>query len=252
MKQPRKGIAIIIPTFNAREGILKTISRIKKIVPEAMVIVVDDNSPDGTADLITQHFPTDTKVIVINRNRKGGRGSAVIAGFKYALKDKENAYFIEMDADLCHHPKYIPQMISATRSSDVVIASKYLPDSTISGLNFKRKVMSQLMNKMARIILQVPVTDYSNGYRCYTRPVITYLLTCKFQSKGFIVLSEILSYLYKKGFTISEIPFDFKQENIAKSNLRFSEIREAVFTLLILRVKAFSQWAGKGQKKKHD
>lgn len=235
MHAKNNAIEVIIPTYNAREGIINTILGIKSTVPEANIIIVDDNSPDKTARLVRSKFGQDRKISVIVRKKKDGRGSAVIKGFKEGLKNKKAKYFIEMDADLCHNPKYIPQLITECGKADVVILSKYLPRSTISGLTMRRKIMSRLMNFAAGIILQVPISDYSNGYRCYRRPVIAYIVNQKLLAKGFVVLSEIIYLTHKKGFKISEIPFNFKQQNISKSNMNFTEIKEAIWTLLNLR-----------------
>jgi len=228
-------IEIVIPTYNAREGIINTISGIRSKVPGAHIIVVDDNSPDKTAKVVQTKFSKDKNVSVLMRKGKGGRGSAVIAGFKECLKNKSAIYFIEMDADLCHNPKYIPLMIKKSKQADVVIVSKYLPLSTTSGLNVKRKILSKLMNFSARTILQVPISDYSNGYRCYTRPAIEYIVNQKLKAKGFVLLSEIIYRLYKNGFTIAEIPFEFKQQSVSKSNLNIHEITETIWTLFSLR-----------------
>ena len=230
-------IAIIIPTYNAAEGIAAEIEGIKRIVPQASIYIVDDSSPDKTAEIVNSTFAGDKRIKVLVRKGKLGRGSAVIAGFQEALKNKDIQYFIEMDADLCHDPKYIQEMIktSRERKADIVIASKYHPQSTIAGLTFKRIFMSKLMNLSARLILQVPVSDYSNGYRCYNRKAVAFLARQRFTSCGFVVLSEIVYRSHKKGFTIAEIPFDFRQVSTGKTNLNFKEIKEAAITLLKLR-----------------
>lgn len=228
-------IAIIIPTYNARKEIVDSIYSIKKILPEALILIVDDSSPDGTSEIVKTTFQKDKHVKLLIRKGKGGRGSAVIDGFKEALKNKSFDYFIEMDADLCHNPKYIPEFIKKNKTADIIIASKYLPGSTIKGLTMKRKVMSKLMNFGARIILQVPITDYTNGYRCYNRKVVEFLVKQKFRSRGFVVLSEIVFRSYKKRFTFAEIPFDFKQVSQGATNLDFKEITEAILTLVRLR-----------------
>lgn len=226
---------VIIPTYNAREGIVTTIKKIRKILSHIRIFIVDDNSPDKTAEIVKSAFEKDENIQVLIRKEKGGRGSAVLHGFKEGLKDKKMEYFIEMDADLCHDPKYITQMIEMSNNADMVIASKYLPQSTIAHLTPRRKLMSRLMNIAARIILQVPITDYSNGFRCYRRKVVEYLVKQNFTSKGFVVLSEIVYKAHKKGFSIAEIPFDFNQQHIMTSNFSINEVREAVVTLLRLR-----------------
>jgi dolichol-phosphate mannosyltransferase len=228
-------LIVVIPTYNAGIGIIKTIQQILANQSDAQIIVVDDNSPDKTATRVKRKFNKSKNVSVLVRKGKGGRGSAVIAGFSKGLENKKAKYFIEMDADECHNPKYIAEMIKQSKKSDIVIVSKYLPKSTITGLNLKRKLMSKILNACAKVILQVPISDDSNGYRLYKRPVVEYLTKLNFQSKGFVVLSEIIYRAHKKGFKISEIPFDFIHKSSVKSNMNFGEVKEAFSTLVRLR-----------------
>lgn len=228
-------IAVIIPTYNAREGIIRNISKIKSKVPYACIIIVDDNSPDGTAGLIQSEFIDDKKVQVIIRKNKGGRGSAVLAGLKEALKNNNTKYFIEMDADLCHNPKYISKLVEKCKTTDVVIASRYLPSSRISGWNFKRKLMSFCINNLAKYLLRIPINDYTDGFRCYSRKAVEFITTHDVKSQGYIVLSEVAYICYKNGFSLAEVPIDFHFKQVSKSNLNMKEIQEALLTLIRLR-----------------
>lgn len=228
-------IVVIIPTYNAREGIIFNISKIIHKYPSFRIIIVDDNSPDGTAALIQSRFIDDKRVRVYIRKNKGGRGSAVIAGLKEALKNKKTKYFIEMDADLCHNPKYIKKLVEKCANADVIIASRYLPLSRISGWNFKRKLMSFSINLLAKLLLRIPISDYTNGFRCYSRKAVEYITGHQVKSQGYIVLSEIAYICYKKGLTFEQISIDFHFKSVSKSNLNLKEIREAIFTLIRLR-----------------
>lgn len=230
-----KNIGIVIPTYNARESIVDSISKIKKAVPDSLILVVDDNSPDKTADLITKTFSKDKSIQVLKRPGKGGRGSAVIAGLKELYKNKQVAYFIEMDADLCHNPIYIKQLVKKCKKADVVIASRYLPQSKIYGWNVKRKLMSFSINTFAKLMLRIPVSDYTDGFRCYSRKAVATITRYKLQSRGYIVLSETAYICYKKGLRFDEIPIDFYFKSITKSNLNVNEIKEALTTLMKLR-----------------
>lgn len=231
-------VAIIIPTYNAKETIIQLIRKIKSITSQAKIIIVDDNSPDGTGKKVISFFSLDKDVLVISRDKKQGRGSAVLYGFKEALKDKNIEYFIEMDSDLVHDPKYIPKLIEKAKSADIIIASKYHKQSHLYSILFKRLLLSQIMNIAARFLLGIPITDYSNGYRLYKRKVILYLLQQHIESRGFVVLSEIAYLSYKKGFTFSEIPIDFYYTPGTQSNFNTQEIKEAIFTLLRLFMKS--------------
>jgi len=231
----RNNIAIIIPSYNARKTIIKAIEGIFFLLPEAKIIIVDDSSPDGTGNIINQHFAAEKRLRLIVRKEKSGRGSAVLRGLKEALTDRNIQYFLEMDADLCHNPRYIPLLIEKCQKYDVVIASKYLKSSQIIGLDKRRIVFSKIVNWYLRQLLKVPITDYTNGFRCYKRTALEKINLDSFYSKGFIVLSEIVYRMKQKGCTFAEIPFVFIFNRSNKSNFNLKEIKEAFFTVLKLR-----------------
>lgn len=226
---------VIIPTYNAKTTITKVIKEVLQFVPNAIILVIDDNSPDKTADIVKNYFSKEKRVKLIVRRKKGGRGSAVIAGFKETLRDENIKFLVEMDADLCHDPKYIPIMIEKAKRYDVVIASKYLKGSKIIGLPLKRIIFSKIVNFFIKLMLRVPITDYTNGFRCYRKEVLEKIDFNAIQSKGFIVLSEIAYAIHRKHFRFGEIPFIFKFEEKNPSNLNFYEIKEAFFTILRLK-----------------
>lgn len=230
-------VAIIIPTYNAKKSIIRVISDVFKKVKNAIVIVVDDNSPDGTAQLIRKYYSSNKRIALIVRKNKMGRGSAVLDGFKQGLKNKKVQFFIEMDSDLCHDPRYIPLLVKECAKFDVAIASKYLKKSKIKGLTFKRKIFSIVVNFYLRHALKIPITDYTNGYRCYKRIVLEKINLITIRSKGFITLSEIAYRIYRKGFSFGEIPFNFRSYHVNKSNFNIKEVIEALFITcrLILR-----------------
>lgn len=231
----RNNIVIIIPCYNAVNTIIPTIEGVFKYLPECKIIIVDDNSPDKSADLIEKRFSSDKRIKLIIRKHKGGRGSAVLRGFKEGLKDINIEFLIEMDADLCHNPKYIPIMISKCHTHDVVIASKYLKKSKIIGLSLRRRIFSRIVNIYIKSMLHASITDYTNGFRCYRRRILEKIDFDSFYSKGFIVLSEIIYKIYKKKGSFTEIPFQFNFNHINKSNLNLTEIKEAFFTILKLK-----------------
>lgn len=230
-----KKSVIVIPTYNSGKSIVRTINGVLKYLPKTRIIIVDDNSPDGTSEKVKKHFSKDKRISLIIRKQKGGRGSAVIRGFQEGLKNKNNDLFIEMDADLCHHPMYIPILIEKCQKFDVTITSKYLKDSKIIGLNTKRLLFSKFVNFYIKTLLGIPISDYTNGFRCYRRKAFERINFNKIRSQGFIVLSEIIYHIYKNGGSIGEIPFVFKYYNINPSNLNSKEITEAFFTILRLK-----------------
>jgi dolichol-phosphate mannosyltransferase len=229
-----KDVGIVIPTYNAKESIVNSIKEIKKAVPGCTILIVDDNSPDKTAELVKKKFTKDENVVLLERPGKGGRGSAVLAGLKHLFKNKKINYFIEMDADLCHNPKYIKPMIEKAENADFVVASRYLRESRIYGWNIKRKLMSFAINTYAKLLLRIPISDYTDGFRCYTRNAVAIISAHKVQSRGYIVLSETAFICYKKGLKFDEVPIDFYFQSITKSNLNMNEVKEALVTILKL------------------
>lgn len=233
----RRNIAVIIPTYNARNTIIPLIEKILWKIPNSFIIIVDDSSPDKTAQLVRKHFLKNKRVRLIVRTSKSGRGSAVLRGFQEALKNLSISYFVEMDADLCHDPQFIPSLIAATKHSDVVVASRYLETSKNVNWKLHRRMFSSFVSILLGMALHVPIRDYTNGFRCYTREALESIDLKTIQSKGFIVLSELAYALYKGGNRFAEVPITFTLLELNPSNLKLSEIKEAISTLFRLLVR---------------
>jgi len=228
-------ILVIIPSFNERQNILSLLERLFALGLNLHVLVVDDSSPDGTADVLREgqkQFPDELYVIV--RKGKGGRGSAVLDGFRWALRHSYDIIF-EMDADFSHEPSEIPRFLEQMKQSDMVVGSRYLPESKIHEWGMKRTVFSFLANKYARFVLGIPMTDYTNGYRCYRRSTLEMIDMDHIDAKGYVVLSEVAWQLHKKGATIGEVPTIFVNRRRGISNLTSKEIQEAFLSVLRIR-----------------
>ena len=230
-----KKTAVILPTYKEEKNLRKIIPLIFKFLPQTYLVIVDDNSPDKTAIIVRESMRKYKNLQLIIRKKKEGRGSAVLEGFKYALNKFKADLFIEMDADFSHNPEALPLLISTSRHKTIVIASRYLPGSTISGWPLKRKLISGIANRLIQSLIQTGVSDNTNGLRCYPKEAVEVLLKHRFISSGLIVLSESLYILKKKGYKISEIPFDFRDRMHGSSNTTLKEFIEAFFTLVRLR-----------------
>lgn len=228
-----KGI-VIIPTYNERENIERLVTEILELALDIRILVVDDNSPDGTGKVVDQMVREYDRVEVIHRKGKRGRGSACLEGFKKALKEKVD-YIVEMDADFSHDPKELPKLIEGIRKYDVVIGSRYLKGSRIVNWGIKRILFSRLANFYARRVLEIPISDYTNGYRCYKKKALAQLDFGLIHTTGYIVLSETAYQLYKKGFSFGEIPILFVNRRRGESNLTFREIWSAFGAVLSIR-----------------
>lgn len=228
---------VVIPTKNEKENIALMIKSILKNMPQATVMVVDDNSKDKTADEVRK-FSKDKRVKLIVRKGRKGRGGAVLDGFRWGYLKGNFDYFFEMDADFSHNPEDLPKILEKINSgADVVIGSRYLPTSKILNWGVKRTIFSKYANIYARFILKVPINDFTNGYRAYTREVVGDFLFRKMLTSGYIVLSEFIYIAHLKGKKIDQIPIIFVNRTRGESNLTLREIMHAVYGVLKLRFK---------------
>ena len=214
-------IAIIIPAYNESDNIKNLIKKIRQNI-KPQIIVVDDSNNNLTKNLLKK---IKTNIIYIKRNKKLGRGSAVLEGLKNSLKKKEVEIFIEMDADLSHPPNELRRNIKFfnEKNLDLLIGSRYLEGSQIINWPISRRIFSRLANYLARFLLKIPCSDYTNGYRIYSRRAAKKIVEkCGKIGDGFIILSEILLVLYKNKFKIAEIKTKFVNRSRGESsaNLR--------------------------------
>lgn len=229
---------IIIPTFNEAENIVRLVERLLAMESGIHVLIVDDSSPDGTAETVKPlQSASAGRLYVIKRNGKGGRGSAVLEGFRFGLKG-DYELFMEMDADFSHNPEEIPSFFEKiTEGYDMVLGSRYVPKSKIFDWGWKRTFFSRWANRYARLVLGIPMSDYTNGYRCYTRNAIEALDMNIIEAKGYVVLSEVAYQLHLKGLNIGEVPTIFVNRRRGISNLSIHEIKEAFMSVLRIRFK---------------
>jgi dolichol-phosphate mannosyltransferase len=233
--------AVVIPTYNERENLGQLVEAIVQLPIDLNVIVVDDNSPDGTgqvADALTIKYPE--KVEVIHRQGKGGRGSACIAGFRSALQRSEFGYLLEMDADFSHDPKDIVRFVEELEKRpdcDIVIGARYVSGGKIVGWGIQRHILSRISNFFARVMLGVPIHDYTNGYRCYTRRALEAIDFDRIEARGYIVLSEMAYQLHRAGLKFAELPILFINRRRGASNTTLREIADSFTSVIKLRLK---------------
>lgn len=227
---------IIIPTYNEKENIVQLINDIFLLhIPDLKIIVVDDNSPDKTADAVAQVQTVYPDLYLVRRNGKLGIGSAYIAGFKKALALNSD-FIIEMDADFSHDPKDLPRLISACENNaDLAIGSRKIKGGKIIGWNLKRHLMSNGAMFFARLLLGLKTKDITAGFRCFRRSVLEKINIDTIKSNGYAFQEELLYRTEKSGFTINEIPVTFKDREFGKSKLGKKEIKE--FFIIIFKLK---------------
>jgi len=228
-------ILIIIPTYNERENIKKLIPAIKKVSRAYHILIVDDNSTDGTGLEVKRFIRKDKTIKLISRSKKSGLGTAYVNGFKYALKEKYDLIF-EMDADFSHDPKYIPDFLREIKNYDLVIGSRYLNGVSVVNWPISRLILSQFANFYARFITGLPLTDCTSGYKCYRRKVIEEIDLNKIHSDGYAFQIEMHYKAWKKGFKIKEIPIIFVDRHSGTSKMSRKVMLEAAIVVWKLRM----------------
>jgi dolichol-phosphate mannosyltransferase len=232
-----KKVLIILPTYNEKENLERIVGKILNVDPSYHILVVDDNSPDGTGEIAEKLKQENPNIHVMHRKKKAGLGRAYLDGFRYAL-DREYEYVFEMDADFSHHPKYIPDMLEAAEEADLVIGSRYITGVNVIDWPMSRLLLSYFANLYARIITGMPVKDTTGGFKCFKRKVLENLKFDKISSSGYSFQIEVNYICWKKGFTIKEIPIIFIDRKYGESKMSTGIIREALFLLWKLRVKS--------------
>jgi len=231
---------IIIPTYNESQNIEKMIRSIfnsGKIPLNLHILVVDDNSPDGTADIVKDlisHAYSDGSLFLLSRKAKQGLGTAYIEGFQWGLT-RDYELFIEMDADFSHKPEYLPPMIEQTHQADFVIGSRYVPGGGVRGWGFFRKFISMAGSLYARVILGLPIHDLTGGYNLWTRPVLDHLELNNIRSEGYAFQIELKYKAFANGFAWAEYPIVFEDRQAGKSKMSKRIILEAIFRVLQMR-----------------
>ncbi len=222
---------IIIPTYNEHENLPLLLQTIASYAPETDILIVDDNSPDGTGDLAERLSEQNKHIHVLHRAGKLGLGTAYIAGFKYSIAQGYDAAF-EMDADFSHDPRYLPDMLQAVEHADLVIGSRYISGGATPTWSLKRRIISGGGNMFARFVLGIPIHDCTGGFRCYRRHVLESIELDTVQSRGYAFQIELTYRVLRAGFKISEVPITFMDRRLGVSKMSGDIVIEAVTYVL--------------------
>ena len=234
---------IIIPTYNERENIENIIRAVFALPQGFHVLVVEDNSPDGTADIVLrlQREEYADRLFILQRPGKQGLGTAYIAGFQWAL-DRGYAYVFEMDADFSHNPADLPRLYAACREggADLAIGSRYVSGVNVVNWPMGRVLMSYFASKYVRLITGLPIHDTTAGFVCYRREVLQAIPLDRIRFKGYAFQIEMKFTAYKYGFRVQEVPVVFVNRERGTSKMNSSIFGEAV--LGVIRMKWDSLW----------
>lgn len=226
-------VCVIIPTYNERENITELVTRILALDIGARVIIVDDNSPDGTGDIAEELARQNPRVDVIHRPGKLGLGAAYVAGFKQGLAAGADR-LITMDADFSHDPAYIPALVALADHFHITIGSRYVPQGGVHNWELRRRFLSWGANAFARTLLGLQANDCTAGFRCYHREVLENIDLDHIFSNGYSFLVELLFRCQRRGFTVGEIPIIFANRTRGQSKISQREIYKAMYTVIRL------------------
>ncbi|HEX9653115.1 MAG TPA: polyprenol monophosphomannose synthase, partial [bacterium] len=222
---------VIVPTYNEAENIKKVLKAIINLnIPNLNVLVVDDNSPDGTAKIVQEIAEHDPRVRLIQRAGKMGLGTAYVAGFKYALNE-EFDFIFEMDADLSHDPKEIPRFLEKIEEFDLVIGSRYATGVNVINWPLSRLLISLAANTYTRVITRLPVHDCTSGFKCFRREVLESINLDKISSDGYSFQIEMTCKTWRRGFKICEIPIIFVDRTKGDSKMSSKVMWEAAWVV---------------------
>jgi dolichol-phosphate mannosyltransferase len=236
MSLPFNKSLIIIPTFNEIDNIERMITTLFGLYPEISLLIIEDGSPDGTADVVKRLMQKFSNLNIIERKGKLGLGTAYITGFKWAL-ERSYEFVFEMDCDFSHDPASIPDLLKAAQSHDLVIGSRYIDGIRIINWPFKRLLLSYGASIYTRCITGIPVFDTTGGFKCFTRKALLALDLNKIISNGYSFQLELNYKVWSKGLSINEVPIIFYERRDGQSKMSGGIIFEAVFAVFRLRIK---------------
>lgn len=236
MAEETKRVLVIIPTYNEAENIGAVIPKVLNACPNSNILIVDDNSPDGTQSIVENMSREDDRVRMISRSNKSGLGTAYVAGFRYAI-DNGYDYVVEMDADLSHEPGELPRFCKAlTDHADVAVGSRYSFGVSVLNWPMKRLLLSYGGNIFARVVTGVPVNDMTSGFKAFKVDVLKSINLNSIRSNGYAFQVEMNVRAYRKGFRLVEVPIVFTERRVGTSKMSKKIVFEGVKIVLILGI----------------
>jgi len=228
---------IIIPTYNELENLPRLLPEVLSKDENLDVLIVDDNSPDGTADWVNKEAEKDSRIKLIRREKKMGLGTAYITGFKYALENNYD-YIFEMDADFSHDPDEIKNFLHEIKTYDLVLGSRYKEGVNVVNWPMRRLMLSLFANIYTRVITGLPVHDATGGYKCFRKEVLQSINLDEIRSNGYAFQIELTFKAWKKGFKIKELSIVFTDRVKGSSKMSKKIVREAIFMVWKLRLES--------------
>ena len=229
-------ILVIIPTYNEAQNIEKLISKITALELDLNFLIIDDSSPDGTADIVKNLINNNSDISLIIQSSKSGLGTAYKRGFKWAIEQGYDK-IIQIDADLSHNPKSIPKLIEASMEYDLVIGSRYIKGINVINWPMSRLLLSYFANKYVKLLTRLRINDSTSGYKCIKTQVLKEIDLDKVQSQGYSFQIEINFLAFYKGFRLKEIPIVFHDRTVGESKMSKAIVLEAILMVPKLALK---------------
>ena len=227
---------VIIPTYNERENIVNVLDTVLGLgIANLDVLVIDDASPDGTAQIVKDYQQKNPRVYLIERPGKMGLGTAYVQGFKFAL-ERDYDYIMEMDADLSHDPHEIPNFLKAAQEADLVIGSRYLTGVNVINWPLRRLFLSVMASKYTKFITGMPISDCTSGFKLFRRKVLESIPLDQVRSNGYSFQIEMNFKAWKRGFRIKEIPIIFYDRTVGSSKMNKKIMIEAALMVWKLKI----------------
>lgn len=219
---------VVVPTYNERENLLPLVQRLLALPTPVEVLVVDDNSPDGTGQVADELAAAHPSIHVLHRSEKNGLGRAYVAGFKWAL-ERDYEFIVEMDGDFSHNPDDIPAFLQAAKDADVVLGSRYINGIRIINWPLRRLMLSKSAATYVRVITGMPFTDPTGGYKCFRRRALESIQLGEIESNGYSFQIEMTHRIWRQGMRIVEVPIIFTDRFQGHSKMSKDIVREALW-----------------------
>lgn len=230
-------VQVVVPTYDERENLERFVTKVLAQDPDLHVLVIDDASPDGTGALADALAAREPRLRVLHRPAKLGLGSAYVEGFRYALRQTDARFVIQMDADLSHDPADVPALLAAAEEADIAVGSRYAGGIRVINWPLRRLLLSVLANSYARLVTGVNVRDLTSGFKCYRRSTLERISIDQIRSDGYAFNIETVVRAAQRGLTLREVPIVFTERVDGRSKLSRAILFEAAWLVWWLRIR---------------
>jgi dolichol-phosphate mannosyltransferase len=228
-------VLVIVPTYNEVENLPRLVETLLSLELNLGILVVDDNSPDGTGDLADKLAADDSRVMVMHREGKLGLGTAYVQGFQYGMDNSDASLLVQMDADFSHNPFKVPELVETARQGAVAVGSRYVPGGGVKNWGLGRRILSRGGSLYARTILGLPINDVTGGFKCWPRSVLEDIDLDSIKSNGYAFQCEMSYRAHKRGHALKEVPIIFVDRRVGQSKMSPGIALEAIWLVWKLR-----------------